>query len=311
MATSKPSRLRRGHRRFGPAALVAVLTLCAGASAQTAPACDRACLGKALDRYLTGVIRHTPKAAALADRYRETENAVDTKAGDGLWKSLTGLGDVQRRYLDAPNQTAAYFGLVNEGTTQALLTLRIRVEGGKVAEAEWIIARQGEALFNPAGLAAEPPPQGPIPAKDRAPRADLAAAANSYFAGLQAKDGKLVHHVPGCVRLENGTRVTQHPAPGGPPAAAPGAANEFGDNDCASGLDRFAIREVAHRRFPVIDEVQGVALGYGMFLRPANSTSQRLLLSEVFITAGGKIHAIYAAMHYLPATAPETTGWPD
>ncbi len=298
------------------AAILTLGLLAAGGSANAkAPrTCDRACLTSVLDSYLTSVIRHEVKFAPLAPGYRQTENAVEVRAGEGVWTSLVGLGDVQRRYLDTQNGSAAYFGLANEtGAAGALLTLRIRVVDRKVAEAEWIIARRGEALYNPGGLIAEPPPQGAIPPGDRAPRAALQAAANSYFAGLQGKDGKLVQHVPGCVRLENGTKVTQRRPPATAPAAPapPASANEFSDTDCASGLDRFAIRAVAHRRFPVIDEVQGVAVGYGMFLRPADSSSQRLLLSEVFTTRAGKITGIYAAMYYMPTALPETMGWPD
>lgn len=289
------------------AAILAGLALSGGA--QAASPCNRACLTGVLDSYLAGVIRHDAAQAPLAAGYRETENAVDVKAGDGLWSTLTGLGEVQRRYLDTTNGAAAYFGTISEaGGGRGVVSLRIKVENRKVAEAEWIIARQGEALFNPDNLIAQAPPEGPIPAAERASRADLERAANSYFEGLQTKNGETVIHQPGCVRLENGTRVTQRQAPAG---ANTGETNEFGANDCASGFDRFQIRAVAHRRFPVIDEVQGVALGYGMFLRPPGARSQRLLLSEVFTTKGGKITGIYAAMHYLPSEAPETMGWPD
>jgi hypothetical protein len=59
----------------------------------------------------------------------------------------------------------------------------------------------------------------------------------------------------------------------------------------------------------MIDEEKQVVLGIGMFLRPEGSTRERLLLSEFFVTSGGKIDEIYAAMKYIPASAPESTGW--
>jgi hypothetical protein len=134
----------------------------------------------------------------------------------------------------------------------------------------------------------------------------LVAAANSYFQGLQEKNGSIVIHQPGCVRLENGTKVTQRRPPAGASAAE---AREMAENDCAGGLERFSIRAVVMRRFPVVDEEQQAVLGIGMFLRPPGSTAQRLLLSEMFTTRQGRIAGIYAAMKYLPASAPETTGW--
>jgi hypothetical protein len=279
-----------------------------------ADACDRACLHAALDRYLAAIIAHDPAAAPLAKTYRETENAAETAPGAGVWASLTALGAVQRRYLDPVSGQAAYFGTVEEGVAAAIVSLRIKVEGRKIAEAEWIVARKGEALLNVAGLAAEPPPETIAPKAGRASRAQLRAAANSYFDGLQGHDGALVLHNPGCVRLENGTRVTGRHAP--PPGSA---AVEFDSGDCASNLDRMTqIDAVVHRRFPLIDEEAGVVLGTALFLRPPGGAKRadgslwpRLLLAEYFRTEGGRISAIYAAMHYLPADAPETTGWPD
>lgn len=293
-----------------------VLSMVAVNGAQAAQSCNRSCLTGVLDSYLLGVIRHDPKAAPLAAGYRGTENAVEVKAGEGTWKSLKMLGSVQRRYIDPVSGQAAYFGTVEEADGTSVASLRIKVVDRKVVEAEWILGRKGAALYNPLGLANEPPSDKAIPAADRGTRAQLIAAATSYFDGLQTKNGAIVIKQNGCVRLENGTKVTQRNRPA--PVAAPSApgqpdaahiANEFGGGDCASGFDRFQIRQVTHRSFPLVDEEMGVVLGQGMFLRPAGSTTPRLLLAEYFTTRGGKIIGIYASMTYLPATAPETTGW--
>lgn len=294
-------------------------TLAAG-SAQAAQGCDRACLTGVLDRYLLATIRHDPKMAPLAADYRGTENAVEIKAGEGTWKSLKMLGSVQRRYIDPVTGQAAFFGTVEEADGPSIASLRLKVVDRKVVEAEWILGRKGAALYNPVGLVNEPPSDQAIAKADRGTRDQLVEAATSYFDGLQSKNGSIVLKQDGCVRLENGTKVTQRRSGPGvpPPVAAPTAAgqpdaahiaNELGNGDCASGFDRFQIRQVAHRRFPLVDEEMGVVLGEGMFLRPAGSTTPRLLLAEYFTTKGGKIVGIYASMTYLAATAPETTGW--
>src|SRR5512147_915209 len=72
--------------------------------------CDRACLKSTLDQYLNAVIKHDPSAAPLFVAFRQTENAVVVKPGTGVWKSVTGLGKVQRRYLDTVSGQAGYFG---------------------------------------------------------------------------------------------------------------------------------------------------------------------------------------------------------
>ena len=119
------------------------------ASAFAADDCDRACLKTALDQYLNAVVTHNPSAAPLFPGFRQTENAVVVKLGTGVWKSVTGLGKVQRRYLDAVSSQAAYFGIVEEGSGSAIVTARIRVEDRKITEAEWFIARAGDPGRDP------------------------------------------------------------------------------------------------------------------------------------------------------------------
>jgi hypothetical protein len=287
-------------------------------SAAPTQACDRTCLTKALDRYLDAVVAHDPTKAGLAKTARETLNGAEHARADGLWKNATALGVVQRRYADPVSGQAAYFGLIEEAGAPgpALVSLRIKVERRKVTEAEWIVARKGEALYSPQGLIAEPPAEVKVAKKDRVPRAHLQAAADSYFEGLQQHKNELVIKKPGCVRLENGTKVTGRRAPAAPPAAADNHAIEFDEADCSNIARMTQIHAVVLRRFPVIDEEKGVVLGTAMFLRPPGGAKRadgtlwpRLLLSEYFTTEQGKITGIYAAMHYLPDAAPQSTGW--
>ena len=102
-------------------------------------ACDRACLRGMLDQYLNAVVKHDPTAAPLVVGFRQTENAINVRPGSGMWKSVTGLGKVQRRYFDAVSRQAAYFGTVEEGDSTAIVNVRVRVENRKVTEAEWYL----------------------------------------------------------------------------------------------------------------------------------------------------------------------------
>ena len=86
------------------------------------PACDRACLRTTLDAYLDAVIKHDPAAAPLMIGFRQTENAVVVRPGNGLWKTMTGLGSMQRRYLDPVTGQAAYFGIIQEGSRVPILS---------------------------------------------------------------------------------------------------------------------------------------------------------------------------------------------
>src|SRR5882724_12500095 len=120
--------------------------------------CDRTCLKTTLDQYLAAVIKHDPAAAPLFVGFRQTENAVVVRPGTGVWKSVTGLGKLQRRYLDPVSGQAGYFGIVEEGANTAIVTLRVKVENKKITEAEWLIARKGDPGLN--GPAAPGQPAG-------------------------------------------------------------------------------------------------------------------------------------------------------
>src|SRR6185503_9378115 len=124
-----------------------------------AQTCDRACLTMTLEAYLASVVKHDPAAAPLAPTFRYTENALDVQRGEGIWKSATRLGAVQRRYVDAVSGQAVYFGIIEEGQDSGIATLRIKVVNRQVTEGELVIGRRANGIFSAEGLAAAPPPE--------------------------------------------------------------------------------------------------------------------------------------------------------
>jgi hypothetical protein len=276
-------------------------------------ACDRACLKGFLDQYLAAMIKHDTSVAPLFVGFRQTENAMIAKPGEGLWKTMTGLGEVQRRYADPVNGQAGYFGIILEGDNKAIATLRLKVEDRQITEAEWVFARtaplppnapppaSGRGPSGPEGLALLPPPSDkPLPRTERSSRAAMLAAANSYFDGLQAHDGSVVMSKPGCSRVENGGSVT---------GRGVGRGGEVVDRgDCASNFQMFTMR-VAARRYPIVDEETGAVLSMVVFIRPPGSPQKRNLLTEWITIDQNKISAIYAAMFYPEQDLP-IPNWP-
>ena len=180
--------MRECVRRMPVAVLVAVVVgLGSAGRASAQAACDRACLRTMLDQYLAAVVKHDPKAAPLIVGFRQTENAVNVAPGNGVWKTVTGLGKMQRRYLDPVSGQAGYYGLVEEGASVALVTVRLRVQNRRLTEAEWYIARENDPglngprqpgrppanLFNPDYLIANPPPDRVVPPAKRLSREEL------------------------------------------------------------------------------------------------------------------------------------------
>jgi len=304
------------------------------ASASAQEACDRACLRTMLDQYLNAVIKHDPAAAPLVVGFRQTENAINVRPGNGVWKSVTALGAVQRRYLDPVSGQAAYYGTMEESGGTAIVTVRVRVEGRRLTEAEWYLARADDPglngprqpgrppanLHNPDYLSKNPPPDRVVPVNQRSDRGTLVRIVNSYFDAITSHDNSVAMTHPGCGRVENGS-----PAPAGrflppnasanPPAgqaAPPANAN----NDCVSGLANFNLSMVVARRTPVVDEEAQVALGYAVFIRRPGSPTPRNAFSEWFVIDEAKIRTIYTAMFYpspelaIPNWPPYDGNWP-
>jgi hypothetical protein len=295
--------------------------------------CDRACLKGVLDQYLNAVLQHNPSAVPLTPGYRQTENAVVRRPGQGIWQTARALGKVQRRYFDPVTLNAAYFGTLEETSgnaavlNTAVVTLRLKVADRKVAEAEWYLARKGDpgigvgagaqanaAFWDPEYLAANPPVERVVPKSERVSREDLIAITNSYFDSLSARDGHIMMAHPGCVRLENGVLTTQRDAPANPPADAAGIFN--GKTDCMNGGAMANIYAVVARRFPLVDEEAGTVLGLGVFLRKPGMAMRRNQFSEWFVVDQGKLRAIYSSMFYpdqdalVPNWPPYDGNWP-
>jgi hypothetical protein len=306
--------------RLGWRLLVGLLiTFCGVGAASAQTTCDRACLRSMLDQYLAAVVKHDPKAAPLVVGFRQTENAINVPAGGGVWKTMTGLGKMQRRYLDDGTGQAGYYGLIDEGDSVALATVRLRVENRKIIEAEWYLARANDPglngprqpgrppanLLNPEYLIANPPPDRVVPKAQRLSRDALVAVVNSYFDAITSHDGSVALTHPGCGRAENGS-----PAPAGRflPPLAPANPNAP-TNDCVSGLANFNLSMVVGRRIPLVDQEAQMVLGMAVFIRRPGSPTPRNVFSEWFNVEDGRIRTIYTAMFY-PEPERAVPNWP-
>src|SRR4051812_9398834 len=306
------------------------------AHAQAAGACDRACLRTMLDQYLNAVIAHDPSKAPLILGFRQTENAISVRPGQGVWKTITALGRVQRRFFDPVTGQAGYYGIVKEGDEEAIVTVRLRVENRKLTEAEWYVARPGDPglngprraggppanSFNADYLTANPPPDRTVARAQRLTRQELEGIVTSYFDAITSHDGSVALTHPGCGRVENGSPTPAGaflpplpraggagPAPAGRGAAAGGGPANPAANDCVAGLQNFSAQMVVARRVPLIDEEAQAALALALFVRRPGSTTPRNVFSEWFFIDEQKIRTIYTAMFY-PAPELAVPNWP-
>src|SRR5580704_14133498 len=132
--------------------LFALLTL--AASANATGDCDRECLRGFVTQYLDALVAHNPSTLPVADRVKFTEDTVEKKLGDGLWKTAARVGTHRQDILDVAQGVAASQVILDEtvdtGTKPLMFVLRIKVAGRKITEIETQITRSQKegAIFN-------------------------------------------------------------------------------------------------------------------------------------------------------------------
>jgi hypothetical protein len=180
----------------------------------------------------------------------------------------------------------------------------------------------------------------PVPAGQRASRAELVRVANAYLSALEKNDGRAeVPFAAGCERIQNGVQTTNNPdavaqatpppAPGRggpskqPPAAPPqpqGLQINIPAMGCAEQFKLGAfnfIRRVRDRRFVAVDRERGLVMVIAEADEPAGkyatfklsdgreitagaSRPTTIAAFEMYKIEGGKIRRIEAAQHDVP-----------
>lgn len=318
------------------AATVIALGAAACTTSETGAACDRECLIELAEDYLTALAAHDPGRAPLADNFVAVENIEAIDRGEGLWATASGAPSGFRIYVPDPvEETIGMFVVIdrrsNGETVPALLAARLKVENGKIAEAEQLVADvPNEADFT---RLESPRPNivAAVPEGERMPRAELASIAESYYEALDRSDGGLAPFAEDCEREENGM-ITAGPNLGpapfdsvdvngrSPPAVA---------RDCIGQMSsrRFAyIDSIDNRRVFAVDPVQGLAMGLSHF-RQSMALGPHLMIAadgselmwderrepydlpaaHVFKITDGKIHEVEALGIFVPYGSP--TAW--
>lgn len=279
--------------------------------------CNRACLENVVDQYLAAVIAHNPKLVPLSADVKYTENDQRLEVGDGLWKTAHGRGKYTHIFADPEFGQVAYMGTMMEAGAPFLLSLRLRIELGRVTEIESVLFKPGGG--GPNNIANMDKPYVPedfwfksIPPAQRMSRQELISIADAYFSGLQKNDGKGVNgtgtypFTNDCHRVENGSPTTNVPATA-PPADGVGASAL----DCLAQFKLgyyFIVQNIHDRRYPVVDQERGIVWSHAVFDqgtvnagtlsdgRPYTfngfNRPSSILVTEAFLIENGKIRRV-------------------
>ncbi len=254
------------------ACLCAVMVLASVGAARAAESCDRACLEGLIDRYMTALVAHDASSLPLANPVKYTENGQQLPMTQGLWATATGGADYRISAADPIEGQVGIVGVIQENRQPVVLALRLKVAGRAISEAEAVVARKGEQVFDPARMAV---PGSAflevLKPSERASREEMIRIANSYFRGLDEENsGSNVPFDADCQRTENGVVTANSSDP------AETAMRRMG---CKAQLDTgfsVIVTDIRDRRFPVIDEERGLLLAFAFFDHAGKITSATL-----------------------------------
>jgi hypothetical protein len=307
--------------------LVAALALTALGSVHGAAdkSCDRACLDGLADTYLAALVAHDPSKAPLSPQIRFVENLQRLKPGAGLWQTASAVPTTFK--IAVPDPIAQQVGLIavmQENGKPIELGLRLKVENGKITEAEHVVVHE----LREASLANLQTPRMPllssVPEPYRDSRGRLLYIGASYYDALDLNNGSLAPFADDCARRENGMQTSRNPVPSDP-SQGMGLLGALG---CAKQLDTQVmsyIDTIDNRRVWIADEQNGLAFGLSHFHHsmqkkeihtigvPGQETRKMdfkpfdLPAVHIFKIWGGQIHEIEALGFLAPYNSP--TGW--
>ncbi len=279
--------------------LILVLLFTASAGHAASADCDRECLGGFITQYLDALVAHNPSALPVDSKVRFTEDSVEMRLGDGLWKDASRVRAFRQDVLDVRQGIAASEVIVEEAGSPVLLTLRLKVADKKITEIETMVTHNQKegALFKPEALQAADKNMESIPDKSQlASRDDAIRIAKFYPAGLKIGSFTAVDapFAPDAYRIENGFVTAGHGC------SRPGCEN--------IKAQKIMEHPFITTRVAAVDEELGIVLlrmNFGQ--TSAYGQGNALIVWEEFKVYGGQIHAVEAFMKIMPAAM--GSGW--
>ncbi|HET9272438.1 MAG TPA: hypothetical protein VFO31_29880 [Vicinamibacterales bacterium] len=218
--------------------------------------CNRACLEGFVTQYLDAMVAHDPTRLPVTAGVVFTENDVPLRLGEALWRTATAVGSYKLTFADPASGNAAFMGTIRENGQPASLVLRLKIDAGRIAEAETLVLRSATTAANlekagaPDALLLET-----VAPAERISRGELVALSNTYFEAIEQGNGGVAPFDADCNRFENGIRTS--------------------GQGCSSQLDTHIfdyIQSIRPRRFTVVDEERQVVFGNFMFNHPGDIT---------------------------------------
>ena len=299
--------------------------------------CDRACLIKLADDYAAALVAHDPSKVPLASDVVTVENIKKIGRGEGLWRTATAAPTTFQIHVPDPvSQQVGLLAMMDVEGKPALVGIRLKREGGKIVEAEHMVAGnlgpgQVANLTTPrAGLLREVP-EGYADSRGR-----LLHIGMSYYDSLDLNNGQYTPFADDCERHENGFQTSRNPmyrnTRGGNGQTDPAFAY-LGGLGCAAQMNTNMweyIDTIENRRVEIADTVTGLVWGMSHFhhdmkeerykligvpgteyrtIRASTGAGFDMPAIHIYKVWGGQMHEIEAIGIVVPYMSP--TGWEE
>jgi len=174
--------------------------------------CDRQCLIKTMDQYLTALTNHNPSAAPLAPTVKFVENTRKTEIGKGLWETISaGPQGFRIHVADQIAGQVGFIGVIHVKGQLGVLGARLKIVQGKISEIDHLVVlKSGDQIvknfIQPRDAFLQP-----LKPSEKRPRDQMLSVANSYYDSIVKVNGKLAPFARECQRRENGIITANHP----------------------------------------------------------------------------------------------------
>jgi hypothetical protein len=273
--------------------ILCTLTAAIAVRPACAAPCDQRCLISIMHQYLRAVPLHGAAGPTLSSTADIRENTQPVKTGGDAWAGVTKVNPGMV-FADPTTANVIYAGSVWQAGTVMSVFVRLKVEDGKVSQAEVLMrkARESAGLQQPDILYG-----AVVPVTRRSSRMQLIAVANAYMDGITRHDGSIPPFDYRCDRYISGFRLTNN------------SLNPRGVVTCASSLDGLRGLSVVHRRFPVVDVADGIVVALFAVVNGSQSPASVGVVAEVFKVVDGKIRSI-EELGAPPGNYPQDAGFP-
>lgn len=281
-----------------------ILGLAPTATLAQASECDRACLQRFMDDYLTALAQRDPSRLPVAENVKFTENGRVLNLGLGFWLTSGAPTGYRDTLIDPDTGGVAVLTAFTQHDAVVQMFVRLKVENRLITEIETFAVRAGDhRWFAPQDLdALSDLFAQAVPHAERHTRAELIAAAAAYFDAIETEGTPAfvqAPFAPGMKRIENGlqtTNVTENPR----------LERHTWSADLQLERASYAGTRVHDRRYPVVDVERGSVLAVAAFRREGEHTPITLL-AEIFKYTENRLQEIRAVILNLPNGA--GTGW--